>query len=289
MNDYCFGLVKVGTRPVLPEESAYVRSLLNWAERRRKSWRIGAWLSPVIFVVSLAGANSSPVLFVISVASLVIALPVLVLLARDSKKRIQVLMEAVKELEVEEYREDDEWLARLPGTGMIVGSSHGTPPGVTTVEKSTVGERPASRDSIFPAEIETYETQTSELRQLSPQEGEELRGLTDRWTPRIKWHQWVLMVYFAAVGVGSLAVVREHQGWIVRGILFTGFAAFSGYTIFRVRKERDAFLRDIERNVVAKVESEGNHWEILPESGLIWTQDGKPTPPRTGSHAPSRI
>jgi hypothetical protein len=290
---YCEGLPSQGTRPFTAAERVQL------ARARRRAWvRFSARLAsgPLALVagIVLAGAvegraGPGPAATV-AVLSLLLALPAGLLWARDAWREARALGADLAGGEVEVFAGGERALAVLPASARILAGG-----GLPLTRRTLVGEaaQPAAdapRWAIPLSEIpERVQHLAWEKRPLAAAEREELeRRIADLRRPPI------LLAALTAIAAGGVLATfeqaeRSPAAAAFRIVAWFALLALAWGRVWKARRLGARLEADARDGWVARAtRGEAAGAEVLPASGMPWSQGGAPSPWRLAASAGRR-
>jgi hypothetical protein len=290
---YCEGLPSLGTRPFTAEERALI------SRRRRRTWgffavRLGA--GPALVVAGLtaavaleraAGAGpAAPV----AVLSLLLGLPAGLLWARDTLREARALGADLARGEAEQFGAGARALAVLPASALVLAGAGGSLSRRALVGEAAPPAEGAPAWAMPLSEIpERLQHLAWERRALLAAERAEIeRRIAELRRPPI-----LLAAVTALAGGGILGTVEEAErgpaAAAFRVVVWVALLALSWRRVLRARSLGARLEADARDGWVARAtRGEAAGAEVLPASGLPWSEGGAPSPWRLAASAGRR-
>lgn len=275
MNRFCLGYPFLETRAATEEDTEHLRSLEKTVTRQLVWWRTIMWLCVAGGVLAIPSSISSGedhwMMFVF--AQIFVFPPFW-----DARRRVRLLAKSLplETLDVYGDPESDLTVTVHPVTGLIVRRGQRYTYSVVIAAVQTVSPPPPGRDrnGMFPALRFNGSNPDIDFRHLSEPELVELRTLTRALWKRIPTGDLWVCVF---VSLFLLAVELDPtEPSYLHGAIAAPLAYLIFFSIWRIQPVFK-LSRDCRHGMVAKVLCEGQMIEVLPLSGLIWSESGSPS------------
>jgi hypothetical protein len=284
---YCEGLPSHGTRALTQDERAQVTAARRgW--RLRLAARLATGPAALVGAVPLAIAAEEPfgsgTAAAIVVVALLLAFPAALLWARDAWREVRTLGNDLAGGVAETFTDGAGALLVLPASGRVLSGSH------PLARRTFVGEvaPPAEGAAAWAIPLSDVPERLHHLAWVrrplaAPERAEIERRVADLRRPPI------LLGALTALAAGGIAATVEHAGAspavaAFRVVAWLAVLGLSWHKVWKARALGSRLEADVRDGWVARAtRGEASGAEVLPASGLPWSERGTPSPWRVAA------